>query len=291
MQALLNVYKEEFERYLAQKYDYFINSQEPLADAVRYALSGAGKRIRPILAYLGAEFMGHNRSEVNDIALGVECIHNYSLVHDDLPCMDDDTMRHGKPATHIVYGYGMGVLAGDALLNVAFEFMLGNGNYNENYIKGVCQVAKFAGLHGMIGGQCIDIKDTAKRSKTLDEVIKLNELKTACLFKAALIGSATACGATDAEIDDLTAYANRLGLVFQIVDDILDFTASEEELGKNVLSDIKSDKLTYIDIVGVDEAKKDIERYVSEAEEILSKYNQRADKLIKLNRYLANRTR
>lgn len=291
MQALLNVYKEEFERYLAQKYEYFKDSQEPLADAVRYALSGAGKRIRPILAYLAAEFMGHNRSEVNDIALGVECIHNYSLVHDDLPCMDDDTMRHGKPATHVVYGYGMGVLAGDALLNVAFEFMLGSGNYNENYIKGVSQVAKYAGLHGMIGGQCIDIKDTSKRTKTLEEVIKLNELKTACLFKAALIGSATACGATAEEIDDLIAYANRLGLVFQIVDDILDFTASEEELGKNVMSDLKSEKLTYIDIVGVEEAKKDIERYVSQAEEILSKYGQRADKLIKLNRYLANRTR
>jgi len=289
MKKYLQENKEIFEKYLKERLDKLNCGYEPIATAVKYALDG-GKRIRPILCILGAEFMGKSFDSVKDLALGVECIHNYSLCHDDLPCMDNDDLRHGKPSTHKKFGEGMGVLAGDGLLNLAFEFML-DGEHNQNYFKAVAYISKMSGVFGMVGGQCIDIAAGDFRQKTLQEVIELNMLKTACLFKAALVGSSISLGANDQEIESLEEFAEKIGLIFQIVDDILDVTSNEKELGKNINSDIKENKITYLSICGMEKAKQDIDNLEIEAISAVAKYGDRAAKLIELAKYLTNRSK
>ncbi len=274
MKKYLQENKEIFEKYLKERLDKLNCGYEPIATAVKYALDG-GKRIRPILCILGKSF-----DSVKDLALGVECIHNYSLCHDDLPCMDNDDLRHGKPSTHKKFGEGMGVLTGDALLNLAFEIML-DGDRSFVHYKAVNYIAKMSGIYGMVGGQCIDIAQDEFRQKSLEEVITLNMLKTSCLFKAALAGSAISLGAN----------AQEIGLIFQIVDDILDVTSNSEVLGKNINSDIKANKTTYLSICGMEKAKQDINNLEIEAISAVAKYGDRAAKLIELAKYLTNRSK
>lgn len=290
MEQLLKEYKTQFESVLKAKLNYLCGAEEPVASGVRYALEG-GKRIRPVLVMLGADFMEQDVAVNMDLACGMECIHNYSLVHDDLPCMDNDDYRHGQLSTHKKFGVGMGVLIGDALLNLAFEIMLASDERNADYYKAVKYIATQSGIMGMIGGQCIDIKEQSLRNGTLDEVIKLNELKTSALFKASLVGSCIACGATDEEINDLTEYVNCLGLIFQLVDDILDNTATAEELGKDIGSDAENNKITYLSLMGMDNTKRQIETLEKKAIAALEKYGRRADKLINLCVYLTNRSK
>ena len=289
MKKYLQENKEIFENYLKERLDKLNCSYEPIATAVKYALDG-GKRIRPILCILGAEFMGKSFDSVKDLALGVECIHNYSLCHDDLPCMDNDDLRHGKPSTHKKFGEGMGVLTGDALLNLAFEIML-DGDRSLPHYKAVNYIAKMSGIYGMVGGQCIDIAQDEFRQKSLEEVITLNMLKASCLFKAALVGSAVSLGANAQEIASLELYAQKIGLIFQIVDDILDVTSNSEVLGKNINSDIKANKTTYLSICGMEKAKQDIDNLEIEAISAVAKYGDRAAKLIELAKYLTNRSK
>lgn len=288
MREFLNSNKLIFEEYLKEKLLKLQNVPQPIGQAVEYALDG-GKRLRPILCVLGADFMGQDFDSIKTLALGVECIHNYSLCHDDLPCMDNDDLRHGKASTHKKFGEGIGVLTGDALLNLAFEFML-EGEHNEKYYKAVAYISKMSGIYGMVGGQCIDICNDEYREKNLDEIIKLNTLKTSCLFKASLVGSSISLGAKAEEIADLEIYCSKLGLIFQIVDDILDITSNAKILGKNINSDIKADKTTYISICGIDKAREDIKLLERDAIEVLQKYGKRADKLIDFAKYLTNRS-
>lgn len=288
MKEFLQTNKIIFEKYLAEKLAYLDNCAEPLASAVKYALDG-GKRLRPILCILGADFMGKQFEAVQNLAVGMECIHNYSLCHDDLPCMDDDDLRHGKPSTHNKFGEDIGVLAGDALLNLAFEIML-QGEHNQAYYNAVGYIAKMSGIHGMVGGQCIDIASENFRDKTLYEVIKLNMLKTSCLFKGALVGSVISLGANEQIVKDLEVYAEKLGLIFQIVDDILDVTSTEEELGKNINSDISMNKTTYLSIVGMEKAKEDIIMLENQAISAIEKYGKASENLIELAKYLTQRS-
>ena len=288
MKEIISNYKSEFEQYFNEKKHCLDSVVEPLKSGMLYALDG-GKRLRPILCMFGADFMSATHSSVMHIAFGLECIHNYSLCHDDLPCMDDDDLRHGKPSTHIVFGEGMGVLIGDALLNYAFEYMLSKEDINPNYIKAIKYISNMAGVNGMVGGQCIDIQNVDNSKKELSEIILLNMLKTACLFKGALVGSAISLGANDSEILDLEQYAEKIGLIFQIVDDILDVTSSSEIMGKNVGSDEKSCKTTYLSIVGMDRAKQDIAKLENEAIDIMKKYGDRGQKLIEFAKFLTNR--
>lgn len=289
MKEYLSKNKKLFEDYLLLKLQYIENAVNPVADAVRYALDG-GKRLRPVLCVLGAEFMGKGFEEVKDIALGLECIHNYSLCHDDMPCMDNDDLRHGKPSVHKKFGEGMALLTGDALLNLAFEFML-EGEHNQNYYNAIKYISNMSGIHGMIGGQCIDIASEDFRDKTLFEVIKLNLLKTACLFKGALCGSAISLGVSSSQLKDLETYAEKVGLIFQIVDDILDITASEEELGKNINSDFKMNKTTYLSIVGMEKAKQDVEKLEQEAINAIEKYGEASQNLINFAKFLTKRSK
>lgn len=262
---------------------------QPLAEAVNYSLDG-GKRLRPILATMTAEMLGGDESIAKYLAVGIECIHNYSLVHDDLPCMDNDSLRHGKPCTHVKYGEDMAVITGDALLNLAFQIMLSAPIIDNDYVKAVKYIGDMAGLNGMVGGQCLDLKDKDDSEVKLSEIIELNRLKTSCLFRAAIVGTAIMLKCAPNTLKKLEKFADCLGIIFQIVDDILDITSSENVLGKNVGSDIEQGKVTYLKLVGMEQAKIDILRYESEALDSLSEFGDKAEKLTALLRYLSSRT-
>lgn len=290
MKEVLAEYKKTFERQLQEIiYGSDCNIQ-PIYDALTYSVSNGGKRIRPTLCYLGADFCGKDADYVKSLAVGIEMIHSYSLVHDDLPCMDDDKLRRGKPTTHVVYGEGMAVLAGDALLNMAFEVMLEDDKFDSNMLKAVRYIANMSGVNGMIGGQCLDLANESKENFGLEELTRLNRLKTSCLIRAALVGSAIRCGAKSDEIEDLEVYAQCLGEIFQLVDDILDRTSTEQELGKEVNQDVANDKRSVVDILGIDKAKEYIRRLEDNAIAKISAYGKKSQKLIDLCKFLSNRT-
>lgn len=242
-------YKERFERILEEYLNAYPVKLSPVWDAVVYAVTAGGKRVRPTLAYMGAKIAGGVCEKADKVALGVEFIHNYSLIHDDLPCMDNDDLRRGRPTVHKAFGEGTAVLAGDALLNMAFECVSGEG-------KAAKYIAVQSGMRGMVGGQCLDLANSSNAGvegeSRLDEI---NSLKTSALFKAALAGGAIAGGADDKLVAALEEYADCLGKVFQIVDDILDAQSSAEVLGKSVGQDVKNGKVTYVSLLGLDKAK------------------------------------
>lgn len=280
-----------FERQLQEVLSSRASNIQPIYDALCYGVSNGGKRVRPTLCYLGAQFCGKDEEFVKSFAVGIEMIHSYSLVHDDLPCMDNDELRRGKPTLHVAYGEGMAVLAGDALLNMAFEVMLDDKDFDGNSLKAVRYIAKNAGISGMIGGQCLDLANENNNGKVgLEELSKINKLKTSCLLKAALLSGAIKCGATSQEIKDLEEYADSLGEIFQIVDDILDRTSTQEQLGKQVNQDTANGKVTAVDILGIDEAKRHIEKLQEIAIAKLLPYDERASKLIDFCKFLSART-
>lgn len=289
MQEILEKYKSIFSRQLN---DYFQNNPcdiQPIFEAVKYGIENGGKRIRPALCYMASEFCGKDVDFVAPTAVGIEMIHSYSLVHDDLPCMDDDSLRRGKPTTHVVYGEGMAVLSGDALLNMAFEAMLADKNFDENALNSLRYIAKNSGINGMIGGQCIDLSNEDKRNYTLDQIKHLNRLKTSCLLKCALVGSIIRCGGSAEEISDMESFATKLGEIFQIVDDILDKTSTKEVLGKETNQDSANGKKTVVDVLGIEESRKYIQELETSAISDISRYGARASTLIDLCKYLTHR--
>lgn len=278
--------------FLSQLNDFFENygcDIQPVYDAVKYSIENGGKRIRPALCYLGAQFCGKNCDYVSNFAVGIEMIHSYSLVHDDLPCMDNDVLRRGRPTTHIAYGEGMAVLAGDALLNMAFECFLADKNFDENTLKAVRYVGENSGIKGMIGGQCIDLTNESKRGFTLEEVRNLNRLKTSGLIKSALVGSIIKCGATEEEVKDIETYATKVGEIFQIADDILDKTSTSSILGKDVNKDSQNDKVTVVDLMGIENARAFMLKLEEEAISAIEKYGERSTKLVDMCKYLTGR--
>ena len=289
MQEILKRYKSIFSRQLD---DYFQNNPcdiQPIFDAVKYGIENGGKRIRPALCYMASEFCGKDVEFIAPTAVGIEMIHSYSLIHDDLPCMDDDSLRRGKPTTHIVYGEGMAVLSGDALLNMAFEAMLSDKNFDENALNSIRYIAKNSGINGMIGGQCIDLSNEDKRNYTLDQIKHLNRLKTSCLLKSALVGSIIRCGGNAEEISDMESFATKLGEIFQIVDDILDKTSTKEVLGKETNQDSANGKKTVVDVLGIEESRKYIQELETSAISDINRYGARANTLIDLCKYLTHR--
>lgn len=290
MKLMLAEYRDIFERQLQGILAEYKCDIQPISDALTYAVSNGGKRIRPTLCYLGADFCGKDADYVKNLAVGIEMIHSYSLVHDDMPCMDDDKLRRGKPTTHMAYGEGMAMLAGDALLNMAFEVMLGDVNFDKNMHRAMKYVANMSGISGMIGGQCLDLANESKENFGIPELTRLNRLKTSCLIRAALVGSAIRCGADDKEIESLEIYAGNLGEIFQIVDDILDRTSTEQALGKQVKQDASNDKKSVVDILGIDKAKSYIEELEAQAIESICGCGQKSQKLVELCKFLSNRS-
>ena len=258
-------------------------------DAMEYSLMAGGKRIRPILLMATAEALGSKGYNYLPVACGLEMIHTYSLIHDDLPCMDDDDYRRGRLTNHKVFGEAMAVLAGDGLLTLAFEVMLEQKNVEPAaLIETVREMAMCAGNFGMVGGQGLDLEFEGKQI-TPEQLRKLHAGKTGALFIAAIRGGAHLAGATDEQLLALTKFADLLGLAFQITDDILDVEGTEEELGKPVGSDEKKHKSTYVSLYVLEAAHELAAKTVDEALECLDMFGENAEPLREITRLMTNR--
>lgn len=265
------------------------NGQDEVVEAMKYSLVNGGKRLRPVLCLEFAKACGGDRFDALDFACAVEYIHTYSLIHDDLPCMDDDDMRRGKPSCHKQFGEATALLAGDALLTHAFQIVAG-AELDDSKIALACGLlAQNAGVQGMVGGQVIDLKYESE-SPDLRQLLSVHRLKTGALISAACLLGCIAAGADDKKIAAASAYAYDLGVAFQIKDDILDVTGSSEELGKPVGSDEDNNKTTYVSLRGIENAQKDVEKLTSAAISRLSEF-QNTEFLEALSRYLVNRNK
>ncbi len=256
--------------------------QKTVVEAMNYSTLAGGKRLRPMLMSETYKMFGGESEIIKPFMAAIEMIHNYSLVHDDLPAMDNDEYRRGMKTTHIVYGEGMAVLAGDGLLNLAFETAckaFSEAKTLEDYqkvAKALTVLGKKAGIYGMIGGQCADIEAEEKQEQVTEEVLLfIHEHKTAALIQCAMMIGAILAGADDEQIERIEKCAYNIGVAFQIQDDILDVTSSLEVLGKAVGSDEKNHKITYVTLHGVEESKEQVEFLSSEAIQILSSFSER----------------
>ena len=251
-------------RYLPKEEGY----QKLIMEAMEYNLMAGGKRLRPMMMQETYKMFGGNSKIIEPFMAALEMIHTYSLVHDDLPSMDNDDYRRGRKTTHIVYGEGMAVLTGDALLNYAFE-TAGKAfdmEPEQSYLIGKAMqiLGKKAGIYGMIGGQVVDVESAGAQIN--HQVIRfIYELKTCALIEAAMMIGAVLAGASDEEVAKVENIARKVGMAFQIQDDILDITSTNEVLGKPVHSDEKNEKTTYVTLAGYEKAKEEVERLSIEA--------------------------
>ncbi len=226
-----------------------------VCDAMRYSVENGGKRIRPVLVLECCRIAGGDINDALDFACALEFVHTYSLIHDDLPCMDNDDMRRGKPSCHKKFGEEYALLAGDALLTYAFEVISSSSLDNDKMAKAALSLSRCAGFNGMIGGQVVDLRSEGK-SISFERLRTMHSLKTGALIKCAVSLGCIAGGADTELQKKLTCYAENIGMAFQIVDDILDVTGTQQELGKPIGSDAKSDKTTYVTLFGLEKAQK-----------------------------------
>lgn len=242
--------------------------EQRLIDSAEYSLKLPGKRVRPALTLAFCELCGGEAHNALPFACAVEMIHTYSLIHDDLPCMDNDDTRRGKPANHKVYGEDIALLAGDALQSMAYAAMLSESSVAavgaQNAAKAARVLAEKSGLLGMVGGQTIDIMSEGKEPN-LDTLRVMDEKKTACLIEAACMMGCICAGADDTKVSAAERYAHAVGLAFQIVDDILDVTSTTDELGKPVGSDKDNEKSTYVAMLGIDRCREIADELTQEA--------------------------
>jgi len=262
-------------------------SPQSLHAAMRYAALGGGKRVRALLAYASGELAGADAGLVDHAAVAVELIHAYSLVHDDLPCMDDDVLRRGKPTCHVAYGEAVALLAGDALQTLAFE-VLAKAPLSQAQAQ-IAMLAEAAGSHGMAGGQALDLAHV-KDALSLNELERMHALKTGALIHAA-VRLGAACGRTldRAQSDALDRYAAAVGLGFQIVDDVLDVEGTAHSLGKTAGKDAAQGKATYVSLLGLDAAKVRVAELRDEAHTALLAFGAGARRLNELADWIALR--
>lgn len=265
--------------------------QKTIMEAMNYSLSAGGKRLRPILTLEACKIVGGNENDAIPFAVAVEMIHTYSLIHDDLPALDNDDLRRGRKTNHIVYGEDMAILAGDALLNYAFEIMLSNSLGKENpekYLKAINEIAKSAGIYGMIGGQVVDVQSENQRIPK-EKLDYIHNNKTAAIMIGCMRAGAIIGNANEEELDKITKYANNIGLSFQIVDDILDIVGDESKLGKKVGSDIENNKSTYPSLLGLEKSKEIARTLINEAKENINELSEHVDFLNGLADYIIDR--
>jgi geranylgeranyl diphosphate synthase type II len=256
--------EEILKKYLPVQEGY----QKIITEAMAYSLMAGGKRLRPMLMKESFDLFGGEGDLIDPFMAAIEMIHTYSLVHDDLPAMDNDDYRRGRKTTHVVYGEDMGILAGDALLNYAFEtacvaFDL-EPEKSTRIGRAMKILAEKAGIHGMIGGQVVDVKESGHRISE-DVLDFIYRLKTGALIESSVMIGAVLAGASEEEISVMESIAGKVGMAFQIQDDILDITSTTEMLGKPVHSDEKNEKTTYVTLKGIEESRKDVERLTAEA--------------------------
>lgn len=248
--------------------------QKTVFQAMNYSVLAGGKRIRPILMLETYKLFGGSNKAIESFVAAIEMIHTYSLVHDDLPAMDDDELRRGKLTTHAKFGEAMGVLAGDGLLNYAFEIALDTldetkGADNRAVIRSLKVLAKKAGIYGMIGGQVVDVEAEKQYGISKNRLDFIYELKTGALIEAAMMIGAILGGATDEEVEQIEDVAKKIGLAFQIQDDVLDVIGETETIGKSVGSDEKNQKATYVVFEGLEKAKQEVADLTDDAIAIL----------------------
>ncbi|MGL5313513.1 MAG: polyprenyl synthetase family protein [Peptostreptococcaceae bacterium] len=258
-----NYVEELLSQYMPKEEGY----QKTIMESMNYSLSAGGKRLRPILTLEACKMVGGNEADAIPFAVAIEMIHTYSLIHDDLPALDNDDLRRGRKTNHIVYGEDIAILAGDALLNYAFETMLSTSIEKENpkkYLRAINEIAKSAGIYGMIGGQVADVQseNTQIPKEKLDYI---HNNKTAAIIIGCMRAGAIIGDANDNELENITKYAKNIGLSFQIVDDILDIIGDESKLGKKVGSDIENHKSTYPSLIGLEKSKEIAHELIEEA--------------------------
>jgi farnesyl diphosphate synthase len=258
---------------------------------MRYSALAQGKRLRPFFVAESARILGADHHQALRVGAALECIHCYSLVHDDLPAMDDDDLRRGKPTCHIAFDEATAILAGDGLLTVAFEIITDPATHSDGAVRAelALKLARASGHNGMVGGQMLDLAAEEKHSHDLDEIIAIQSLKTGALFRYSLEGGAILAQAGAEDRERMRTYADRVGLAFQIADDILDVESSPEQLGKATQKDAEAGKATFIDLFGLDGAKARASALADEAVGALSSYGSKADSLREAARFIVER--
>lgn len=261
---------------------------ETLLESIKYSLFSGGKRLRPILSRAVAEMLEGDVASARMAGAAIEMIHTYSLIHDDLPSMDNDDYRRGKLTNHRVFGSGMAILAGDGLLTYAFNVLSRLPLAAGKIVKIIELISASAGIQGMVGGQALDL-GAENKEIGLEEMKKIHRAKTGALFRASILSGAYCSEAAEEEFLVLDRFAEKLGLTFQIVDDILDVIGDKEKLGKETGSDAKSNKVTYPVLLGLEEAKKEAERNAQEAKEELKLFGDKASFLLELMDFIVVR--
>ena len=291
-------YQEQYQNYLAQAMaalekacGRFLPEESEVCRAARYSLMGGGKRIRAVLVLSVCDMLGGSMQAAQQFAAAVEMLHCYSLIHDDLPCMDNDDMRRGKPSSHIKFGEANALLAGDSLLTFAFQTAGEAKDIPADAVaKAVSLLARAAGCAGMIAGQVQDLENENK-TVSVDDLRSVDVLKTGELIRCACQLGCIAAGADDKKLEAARIYAENLGIAFQIVDDILDVTSDEATLGKPIGSDAENCKNTYVSLLGLEEAQRIAAELTDKAIDALKVFGDEAEFLISLSEKLLSRNK
>ncbi|MGJ7044612.1 polyprenyl synthetase family protein [Thermoanaerobacterium thermosulfurigenes] len=264
---------------------------EVLFEAMKYSVFAGGKRLRPVLCISACELVGGNKEDALPVACAIEFIHTYSLIHDDLPAMDNDDLRRGKPTNHKVYGEAIAILAGDALLNYGFEVLIQqalNSNKSQNILRAADEIARAAGCRGMIAGQVVDLLSENKEIGEYDLKF-MHDHKTGALIKASILAGAIIGGADAATLKKLSSYAEYLGFAFQVKDDILDVQGDEAKLGKDIGSDMVNGKSTFVSVLGLQRSVELVNELTEKAISILNDFGNKGEFLKSLTKYMSER--
>jgi geranylgeranyl diphosphate synthase type II len=292
MASEMQQYRERVESKLLSLLSSRENIATHLNEAMQYSLLNGGKRLRPILVYQACRLLGGSLEQADNAACAIEAIHSYSLVHDDLPAMDDDDLRRGKPTCHIKFDEATAILAGDALLTLAFELLSDDDSLQapDIKLKMVQTLAKASGDLGMVDGQAFDLGSVGK-ALTLEQLQAMHGAKTGALIRAALrLGALASNNATPENLTALDQYGIAIGLAFQIQDDILDIEGSTEQLGKPQGSDLERDKPTYPALMGLEASKAWLEELVEQANEALASFGEQATPLREIAQFIISRS-
>lgn len=283
---------EEIEKVLHNYLPKAEGYQKIIMEAMEYSLLSGGKRLRPMLMLETYRMFGAHGRVIEPFLAAIEMIHTYSLIHDDLPAMDDDSYRRGRKTTHVVYGEAMGILAGDALLNFAFETASQAFFFEANPLctaRAMQILSKKSGIYGMLGGQVVDVRNEGRKEVNADTLDFIYRLKTGALLESSMMIGAVLAGAKDQEVSLLEQAAGKVGVAFQIQDDILDVTSTLEELGKPVGSDEKNEKNTYVSVYGMQAAQDQVRKLTNEAVCCMKKLPVKSEFLNDLLIYLVRR--
>lgn len=264
---------------------------DKIYEAMRYSLFAGGKRLRPVLCLATCDLLGGTPEMALPTACALEMIHTMSLIHDDLPAMDNDDYRRGKLTNHKVYGEAVAILAGDGLLAYAFEHIAEETKNvpADRLIKVVARLGRAVGAAGLVGGQVVDLDCEGKKDVTLDTLNFIHTHKTAALLEASVVSGGILAGGSDSDIQHLTRYAQAIGLAFQIIDDLLDITSTQEELGKSIGKDMNVEKATYPRLLGMEESRRQAEQLVEQAKAEVAGFGEKAIPLMAIANYITAR--